>query len=328
VSSSDLANRAFHDRRREKAALEWEIKEKRRAVLVVNTHSRRGARFYSEAKRRLAEAGIMLDASYPVRHPERLPEIVRLALAEGHKLIVVGGGDGTVSSVVDHFAYVNAVFGLLPLGTANSFGRILGIPLDLGGTIDVLINGKVADVDLGKINDDYFANGSSIGLPAAVGRATPPGLKRWLGRAAYLIVAANKFLRHEPFRWVVSIDGRETLFEALDVRIVSGGYQGGVLVAREANPDNGVIEVHTLKGKSKWAVAREWARLALGAPFGSADTVVLTAPELIIATEPKQHVAVDGEVIAQTPSRVSVAREALLLMVPRFLEGRDDDRPA
>ena len=182
--SHSVSNPAL-DRRPEKAALEQEIKENRRAVLVVNTRSRHGARAYSEAKRRLAEAGMVLDAAYPVRHAERLPEIVREEIAKGRKFIIIGGGDGTISSVVDHYAYTNVVFGVLPLGTANSFARTLGIPLDLTGAIDVLVNGKVANIDLGKINDDYFANGSSIGMPAIVGRATPHSLKKWLGRGAY-----------------------------------------------------------------------------------------------------------------------------------------------
>ena len=138
------------DRRAEKAALEREIKQSRRAVLVVNTRSRHGARAYSEAKRLLAEAGIALDAAYPVRNAERLPEIAREEIAKGRKFIIIGGGDGSISSVVDHFAYASVVFGVLPLGTANSFARTLGIPLDLPGAIDVLVNGKVADIDLAR----------------------------------------------------------------------------------------------------------------------------------------------------------------------------------
>ena len=184
------------DRRLEKAGLEQDIKESRRAVLVVNTRSRHGARAYSDAKGLLAEAGITLDAAYPVRDAERLPGIVREEIAKGRKFIIIGGGDGSISSVVDHFAYTSVVFGLLPLGTANSFARTLGVPLDLKGAIDVLVKGKVADVDLGKINEDYFANGSSIGMPAIVGRATPHGLKKWLGRGAYLLVAASEFMRY------------------------------------------------------------------------------------------------------------------------------------
>ena len=106
---------------------------------------------------------------------------MREEIAKGRKFIILGGGDGTISSVVDHFAYTRVVFGVLPLGTANSFARTLGIPLDLAGAIDVLVNGKVANIDLGKINEDYFANGSAIGMPAIVGRATPHSLKKWLG---------------------------------------------------------------------------------------------------------------------------------------------------
>ena len=132
------------DCRPEKITLEQEIKRSRHAVLVVNTRSRYGAHAYSEAKRLLAEAGIALDAAYPVRNAERLQEIVREEIAKGRKFIILGGGDGTISSVVDHFAYTKVVFGVLPLGTANSFARTLGIPLDLTGAIDVLVNGKVA----------------------------------------------------------------------------------------------------------------------------------------------------------------------------------------
>ena len=259
---------------------------------------------------------MVLDAAYPVRHAERLAEIVREEIAKGSKFIIIGGGDGSISSVVDHFAYTSVVFGVLPLGTANSFARTLGIPLDLPGAIDVLVNGKVADLDLGKMNDDYFANGSSIGMPAIVGRATPHSLKKWLGRGAYLLVAASKFISYVPFRCIVTINGQQTSFEALDVLIASGGYQGGVLRAPEANPDDGNILIRILKGPSKWALAKKWARISLGIPFGPDDIEVLRAPELTIDTVPKQHVAVDGEVILQTPIRVSIARKALILMVP------------
>jgi YegS/Rv2252/BmrU family lipid kinase len=304
------------DYRLESVALEQEIKRSRHAVLVVNTRSRYGAHAYSEAKRLLAEAGIALDAAYPVRNAERLHQIVQEEIAKGRKFIILGGGDGTISSVVDHFAYTSVVFGVLPLGTANSFARTLGIPLDLTGAIDVLVNGKVANIDLGKINEDYFANGSSIGMPAIVGRATPHSLKKWLGRGAYGLVAAYKFMRFAPFRCIVTVNGQQTSFQAFDVLIASGGYQGGVLVAREATPYDGKIVIRVLKGSSKWALAKKWARIALGVPFGPSDLEVIRVPELTIDTVPQQYVAVDGEVITQTPIRVSVAREALHLMTP------------
>jgi diacylglycerol kinase family enzyme len=154
-------------------------------------------------------------------------------------------------------------------------------------------------------------------MPSIVGRATPHNLKKWFGRSAYALVAACKFMRFKPFRCVVTVRGRERSFEALDVRIASGGYQGGVLVARQANPGDGTIVVQILTGSSKWMLAEEWARRALGAPFGETNTVSLSAPEFWIDTNPSQHVSVDGEVITQTPVRVSLVREALLLRAPK-----------
>ena len=108
-------------------------------------------------------------------------------------------------------------------------------------------------------------------MPAIVGRATPHSLKKWLGRGAYGLVAASKFMRFTPFRCIVTVNGQQTSFEALDVLIASGGYQGGVLVAGEANPYDGKIVIRILKGTSKWALAKKWARIAFGVPFGPSD---------------------------------------------------------
>ncbi len=74
------------------------------------------------------------------------------------------------------------------------------------------------------------------------------------------------------------------------------------------------------------ALAKQWARDALAAPFSAADLEVLKAPELTIDAVPKQDVAVDREVIATTPIRVSVGRDALILLVPQtFLERVEAD---
>src|SRR3546814_7069349 len=64
------------------------------------------------------------------------------------------------------FVDKDCIFALLPLGTANSFARTLGIPLDLPGAVDVIANGRRARIDLGAINNDYFANVAAIGLPS------------------------------------------------------------------------------------------------------------------------------------------------------------------
>lgn len=300
-----------------KADLEAIVRRERHAVLVVNTHARNGQAKFEQAQSLLEQHGITLDSSFAVRDPDRLPEIVENAIHRGHKWVIVGGGDGTISSVIDSFAYRDVVFGLLPLGTANSFARTLSIPVDVEGAVDVLVNGKVVDVDLGKIDDDYFANGAALGLSAAIAQAKPRLLKRWLGPTAYLLVATRALLNHKPFKCTLTIDGRVEAYEALEVRIANGTYHGGMKVAEEASVENHRIVFYVIKGQSRWQLARVWMDIARGRPLAPEDVDIFHASHVRIETDPVQPVSVDGEVTTDTPVTASVAVQALHLLVPR-----------
>src|SRR5258708_6287724 len=71
---------------------------------------------------------------------------VRRAVEKHPRLIVAGGGDGTVSSVAAALVDTDIAFGVLPLGTLNHFARDLGIPLELAEAIAVLVQGRAARV--------------------------------------------------------------------------------------------------------------------------------------------------------------------------------------
>jgi diacylglycerol kinase (ATP) len=171
----------------------------KRATLVVNARSRSGEQAFSQASELLHSFGVPIDAEYALRDPSRLPETVRRATMEGSDLIVLGGGDGSVSSVVDFLVESGAVLGLLPLGTANDFARTLGIPTDTQRACETIAHGEVVDVDLGLAGDDYFVNVASVGLGVEVTRALSPALKRRAGALAYPIAAIRAFFSHQPF---------------------------------------------------------------------------------------------------------------------------------
>jgi YegS/Rv2252/BmrU family lipid kinase len=299
-----------------KQALQARIQAERRAVLVVNTRSRQGALAYRQAKELLAQRGIALDGAYPVRDPARLQEIVRGVVEAGHALVIVGGGDGTLSSVVDLFADRDVVLGLLPLGTANSFARELDLPLALEGAIDVIAQGRVADVDLARVDGDYFVNTATLGLAAVVARSTPHVLKRYLGKAGYVLVGAAKFLAFRPFRVRVTEGARQREFDALQVLLANGRYLGGVLVAGNASPESRSVLVQVITGRSRWNLVQAWWAVVTRRPLGPAIAEEFTVTDALIETEPRQYVSIDGEVAARTPVRLTVAREALMLMVP------------
>lgn len=302
-----------------KQGLQERIDRERRAILVVNTRSRRGRETFAEAKRLLTERGVTLDDSVPVRDPARLHDIVAQCVARRPPLVIVGGGDGTISAVVDAFAFKDVAFGVLPLGTANSFARTLGLPLDLPGAVDVLVGGKVVDIDLGRINDDFFANAAAIGLPAFIARAVPHGWKKRFGRAGYLMIAAAVLTRFKPFRCALETDdGATHKFEhALELRVGNGRYKGGLLAMREASVESQDLVAHIVVGRSVWTLVKVWTKIALGLDPGGRDVARLRARRFRIATEPEMDISIDGEPVARTPAEASVARQALCIVVPR-----------
>jgi YegS/Rv2252/BmrU family lipid kinase len=293
----------------------------RRAVLVVNSRSRRGERLYAEAKALLLKKGFDLAASYPVHDPARIPELVREAVERGERLIVIGGGDGTISSIVDHLAYQNVVLGILPMGTANNFARGIGLRLDLKAAIEVIAEGEPAKIDLGKLNNNYFTNAVSLGLSAGVQRASRDWVKRYFGRAGYLLAAARSFANHRPFRCRLEHDGTTTEIDALDLRIANGPYHGGMVAVPGASVQSRDLVVRVIQGRSKWTLPRVWTDIVCGRSLDRSCVDLVRVRELTITAEPVQAVSVDGEVVTETPVTISVANKALRLMVLQPLSG-------
>ncbi len=96
---------------RSKSALHAAIRRQRRAALVVNTRSRRGLRLYRAAGSQLEAAGFDLLGSFPVDRPGQLETSLATALGLRPDLLIVGGGDGTLSLAARHLAYRDVALG-------------------------------------------------------------------------------------------------------------------------------------------------------------------------------------------------------------------------
>jgi YegS/Rv2252/BmrU family lipid kinase len=307
-----------------KQELQKIISEEKSAVLVVNTHSRNGEQLFFRAMDELAEKGINITASYPVRHPDRLSEIIKEAIGRQGSLVIVGGGDGTISSIVDYFAYQDVVLGILPLGTGNSFARTLGISLTLEGAVDVIAQGKVADIDLGKINDDYFANMAAIGFSADVAHSSPHLLKRFLGPLSYLLVAVGQFFRHRSFSCTFRTAHDEQKIKTHQVLIANGSFMGETLFTPAVSPDDRSLIVFTMDMLNRWQTLKLWIAFTLGKYTAFSEAKYFRTREIRIETDPPQYIDVDGEKTTQTPVTVSLAPEALKVLVPSSFQDTDE----
>ena len=293
-----------------------EVSPPRSAILIVNALSRQGEKQFAAAREKLVVAGIELIDAVAIKKPGTLSDMVGKAMARKPPMLILGGGDGTLSSAVDELVDTDTVFAILPLGTANSFARSLQIPLDLDGAIAVIAGGEVRRIDLGMIDDDYYCNCAAIGLSTKIGGQIPPLLKKSLGRLGYLIWATWQSMKFKSFELIVTHDGIREEVEALEVRIANGPFHGGVEMIDDADPESGEIVVQAVVGRSAAQLGWSWFASYLKLRARKHTTIEYRGREIRVETVPPLKVSIDGEVLAKTPFIARVAPRAVAVMVP------------
>ena len=285
------------------------------AAMIVNAQSRKGQDQFDRACAALKGLPYTVDA-HAVHDPKELDATITKALAQKPDLLILGGGDGTISGLVDHLVGTDTALAVLPLGTANSFARTLGIPLDLEGAVDVIRTGQLKRIDLGMIDRDYFANCAAIGISPQIAETVPHKLKRYLGRVGYLGWAALQYARFKPF-WLTIDDGQQVKrLRALEVRISNGRFHGGTELVDGARVDSGEIVVQAVTGHFKRRLLKNWGASVLRLDSRHDDTVNFTGTSLKVSTEPPLPISIDGEVLATTPVTAHIAAGVIEVMVP------------
>lgn len=287
----------------------------RSAAMIVNAKSRRGQDLFEQACSLMKGLPFPVDA-HAVEEPEQLEPTLKKALSAKPDLVILGGGDGTISGLVDFLTGTGAALAVLPLGTANSFARSLGIPLDIPGAVEVIATGELRRIDLGMIDDDYFANCAAMGISPQIAENVPSGLKRWFGRAGYLAWAAYEFSRFHPFTLIVGEGPEAKRLRVVEVRIANGRFHGGTEMIDEASVDSGEIVVQAVQGHARRRLLRNWFNSVLRREARHEDTVSFSGKSLRIATEPPLPVSIDGEVLAHTPVTARIAAAVIDVMVP------------
>jgi diacylglycerol kinase (ATP) len=292
-----------------------------RAALVVNTRSRVGESSFRLALDCLIASGVPIGATYALRDPARLAETVREALLEGHDLIILGGGDGSVSTVVDLLAKSDAMLGLLPLGTANDFARTLRIPFDLEAACHTVAHGKIVDADLGLAGSNYYVNVASVGLGTEVVENLTPLLKRAAGTLAYPIAAIRAYANHYPFSVAIDFpDGDHEpadLDGLLQVAVGNGRfYGGGLVVAPDSDIEDAALDVYTIMAGKGLELARVVQGLRSGEFVENPCVRYWRTSRVRIETYPALPINLDGELVSRTPKLFSVAPKAIKVLVP------------
>ncbi len=185
----------------------------------------------------------------------------RAALADGHKKILVAGGDGTLRRVVQEVAGSNASVGILPIGTGNILARNLKLSLSLETAVKRAVNGKPYEIDLGQARlirpdgtlEEYLFTGiAGVGMDARLMQNTQPELKKKIGWIAYIEGGIRSLpLKFEKFD--VSLNDQTRTLKSYSLLVGNVGLlPGAISMMPDARLDDGQLDMAAIGPRRIW----------------------------------------------------------------------------
>ena len=185
----------------------------------------------------------------------------KTALADGHKKILVAGGDGTLRRVVQEVAGSNASVGILPIGTGNILARNLKLSLSLETAVKRAVSGKPYEIDLGQARlirpdgtlEEYLFTGiAGVGMDARLMQNTQPELKRKIGWIAY-IEGGIRSLPLKFERFDVSLNDQTRTLKSYSLLVGNVGLlPGAISMMPDARLDDGQLDMAAIGPRRIW----------------------------------------------------------------------------
>lgn len=240
----------------------------------------------------------------------------------GDPLVIVGGGDGTISAAASAVLGTETLLGILPLGTLNHFARDLGIPTVLDEAAKLIASRKERRVDVGEMNDRLFINNSAIGLYPlmVVDRDLQRKRSGRSKRLAMIVASLRTLIRFSHHRLTLTVNEERTgridtplLFVGNNDYRIDIGAPG-----KRERLDAGVLCVMVMRKKTRRGMIAASIR-ALFDRTKSDDMVELERVERLRVGSRRSQLAVslDGEVVRATPPLdYRIRKKALRVIAP------------
>lgn len=289
----------------------------KRALLLINRHSRKGEQSLAQAVDSLYAHDLELIIK-PIKKAEELPFVVA-QYKDYLDLVIVGGGDGTLNAIVDSLVESKLPLGILPLGTANDLARTLNIPLSIPEACNVIANGQLKYIDLGWVNGKYFFNVASMGLSVDITQRLSKGLKRRWGILAYALTAMKVISKTRRFHAEIRVNGESIKFKTIQIAVGNGRYYGGgMMIAEDAAIDDQRLDLYSLELQHWWQIFPLIWKLPKGEHAMLHYVRGITGEEIEIYTRKPYDINTDGEITTITPAKFKVIPRALGVMTPNL----------
>lgn len=288
--------------------------------MIVNPEAGHALRAIPDLPAVLSQGGLTDVEIQTSSHAGDATIFARDGVRKGVDRVLAMGGDGTIHEVIQELAGSNTSLGLLPCGTANLLAKELGYPsVPFGELIPLLKTAEVRRMDLGRLNDRYFALMAGIGFDAWVVAAVSLRLKRLAGRGAYVLTALRHLTNTCSATLQITGDGITREVRTPQVIVANSNHYAA---NRTLHPDISIWdgELNLLITHSGiwggFTILQQGIELMLNRLYTRRDLQCETAKRISIAGGRPQPVQLDGEVVSIWPLEFSVEPAALSVLIP------------
>ena len=289
-----------------------------RALAIVNpvAGNGAGARIASHIAADFRAQGMRVDV-VRTPAPDEAARLAREGAADGYRIIIAAGGDGTANEVANGIAGSTAALALYPIGSGNDFARALGYPRRRRDVPRFLRGARRRAIDVGEVNGRIFVNAAGVGIDGHVAQriaATSRVTGKTFGYFAGSLVGIATY-RPQPMR--VLVDGELHTGRFLAVVAANGTHFGsGMHVAPLASLDDGQLDVLLAGDLSRWSSLVALGKLYRGTHVDGKMIVMKRARALEIEVERPMRAQLDGEATTGQRFSIRIRPGALEVLVP------------
>lgn len=220
--------------------------------------------------------GVLESDSFDIEYSARDIENQCKNLFSNYEIVVIAGGDGTVSQVIKVIAAmeIKPKLGIIPIGTGNDLANSVGIlhlykSQGLGALLKVIQRCKVVNMDILSLGNSFvFTNYFGIGNDAKTSvdfdrlRYVPffrSICSSFFNKAFYGILGLKNIFYKIPFGVEISYENEHSKTEVIsfkkglrEIVISNANVYAGMELSSKCRIDDGKFEVTVLRGIWEW----------------------------------------------------------------------------
>ena len=252
--------------------------------------------------------------------PGRLDNAMDRAILKSPDVLLVAGGDGSVSLGASKLAGTSTALGVLPAGTMNLYARTLKLPIETVEAARRLAAGNIGRADTGQLNGRTFIHQAGVGIhPRLIRFRAHMSFGSRFGKIrASAVATLFAFRAARRKAATIAIDGKLHHVRGLAIAVTVNPLGEGHLPFAD-RIDAGTLGVYYSEVHHPIEIARLGIDLAFGNFRHNPRVQAFTGRHVVIRTHPPRHhqLSIDGE-LADLPEQmeISIAPKSLNVLLP------------